>query len=74
MIETSQTGWLILCDTCASQTATVQEDGQFFCGQCFEGGDEEIEIDGEQEELDIVCECGGRKTGTVCSDWCPINE
>lgn len=73
MIEKSETGWLILCDTCAAQTATVQEDGQFFCRQCFEGGDEEIEID-EEAELDVVCDCGARKCGLPCSDWCSTNE
>ncbi len=74
MIDKSGTGWIILCSTCSSQTATVREDDQYFCEQCFEGGDEEIEIDDEEENSVIACDCGGSRSGTTCSDWCSTNE
>lgn len=72
MKETSATGWLLLCETCCSQTATVLEDGRYLCEQCFEGGDEEIEVDDEEEE--IACDCGAIKTNTTHSSWCSTSS
>lgn len=74
MIEKSETGWIILCGICSSQTATVREDDQYFCEQCFEGGDEEIEIDDEMEDSVIACDCGAKRSNTTHSPWCSTND
>lgn len=73
MIEKSRPGWIILCSTCSSQTATVREDEQYFCEQCFEGGGEEIEVDEEEDDL-IMCDCGSEKCGLPHTNWCSTNE
>lgn len=65
--QTSQAGWLLLCETCGQHTATIQTETQrYFCQQCFE---EDCE-----EETEVVCDCGSEKLGLPCVDWCSTNK
>ena len=75
-MEKSDSGWLILCEVCSSQTATVQDGGMFFCETCLGSCDldDDDEMTTEAEDQEIICDCGAEKTGTTHATWCSTEE
>ena len=65
----SQTGFLILCDSCGSNTAKHKVGADYFCNACL-GNDQESVIMEKPKEMNIICDCGALKVGGRHSDWC----
>ncbi|MBI2448858.1 hypothetical protein HYV49_01030 [Candidatus Pacearchaeota archaeon] len=69
-MEKSDTGFLVLCQTCEQQSATIFDGILYYCKNCYEkpttAGNRK-----ETEENDAMkCECGADSVGGIHSSWC----